>query len=723
MGSSAATGCYDFTGVTSGIIGTGFGMSAYNQAAYMGSVAMRQSQVYQEKNYGLSWVAIARDDVRDMMTISISRINNYMIVATLILGISTSAILGADMHERAPDFLVQAFWVSMGISILFFGLSIMFSVKGQNAAFLNTMRLLTWEIRPETPASYDHDYLQQAFSFEREGLGALFRLPLMRMRHGQQAPPAQGAKARLDVLPAVHSFGSRAPDYYVPNRPNAEKEASREGGPFEQLAPESRQLLYLARFGHFMQLWQPFDTHSRQCIGLGLVSLTQGAAYFTLCKLTSDRKLNQSVTAVSMISIFSYIIFAICQQNLTKMPLGLKIFVNGLFFSGPVAGTVAAIVTEPEWVRQFLAPLGCLCHCLLYLMMLLISLRDNKSPLHETKKFTRGPAGQQFPEDWQKYSPQMVRPDLRDLPSPRPAEGEEHAKTLWEAEEAMALSIHNTISFAVRGALVLSASLWFCIFVTTVLAQIELNPFRYALPIMSAEQLPVLWPLGASLWPTSLACARDDVFVATRYRVFRVPMDGGTAVEEPCLLDGPIMDVAAACNGTRCWPLVLLEGGREVVDCKSAQSLRLLQERTPAERISLHGASADEPLGGVMLAKHGSDLVEYSWAAARNGWAPQWRRGAVEEGPVDLDLGRGRLFLFGMEKYLDGTANFSNFIEVRNLTSERRLGKWKLPQWKLPHGYGSVVAGCHAGDNKVLLLLDGRDPPLLNVELPGIIPA
>jgi hypothetical protein len=32
----------------------------------------------------------------------------------------------------------------------------------------------------------------------------------------------------------------------------------------------------MARFAHFMQLWQPLDSQAKTCIGLGLLTLMQG---------------------------------------------------------------------------------------------------------------------------------------------------------------------------------------------------------------------------------------------------------------------------------------------------------------------------------------------------------------------------------------------------------------------------------------------------------------
>ena len=91
------------------------------------------------------WIAIARDDIRDMMGISIHRINNYMIVATLILSVAAGALLSVSFSPECPGFIVFAFYLCTGISLMFLMESIMFGVKGQNSAFTNTMKLLTYQ--------------------------------------------------------------------------------------------------------------------------------------------------------------------------------------------------------------------------------------------------------------------------------------------------------------------------------------------------------------------------------------------------------------------------------------------------------------------------------------------------------------------------------------------------------------------------------------------------
>merc|ERR1719265_2237580 len=111
------------------------------------------------------------------MTISVTRLNNFMIVNGLILGVAGGCITSASFNTKVHAHLVAAFLVCIATSIVFLVLAIMFGIKGQNCAFTNTMKLLTWEMRPENPADYNHDYLSQAQWIEKNGLLQMFRIP------------------------------------------------------------------------------------------------------------------------------------------------------------------------------------------------------------------------------------------------------------------------------------------------------------------------------------------------------------------------------------------------------------------------------------------------------------------------------------------------------------------------------------------------------------------
>eukprot|EP00441_Pelagodinium_beii_P004794 CAMPEP_0197703752 /NCGR_PEP_ID=MMETSP1338-20131121/125595_1 /TAXON_ID=43686 ORGANISM="Pelagodinium beii, Strain RCC1491" /NCGR_SAMPLE_ID=MMETSP1338 /ASSEMBLY_ACC=CAM_ASM_000754 /LENGTH=861 /DNA_ID=CAMNT_0043287651 /DNA_START=88 /DNA_END=2671 /DNA_ORIENTATION=+ len=245
----------DWFNFSTGLLSTSFGWFAYNQNAYCNQVGWRQNQMYQSRNYALSWISVARDDIRELMSVSVNRINNYMIVATLILGIAANCLMWINNFDPGIcSFLASYYWLSIGQSMMFLSLAIFFGIKGQNSAFMHTMRLLAWELRPENPADYQYDYLNQVRKWEVGGLKSLLRVPGKIEKYGQE-----------ETKPTEASSS---------NGPGQGAESDKS---YEEVEPPTRELIYLERFAYFMRLWVPFEAYARTCIGLGFISLSQGA--------------------------------------------------------------------------------------------------------------------------------------------------------------------------------------------------------------------------------------------------------------------------------------------------------------------------------------------------------------------------------------------------------------------------------------------------------------
>merc|ERR1712039_1011512 len=98
-----------------------------------------------------------------------------------------------------------------------------------------------------------------------------------------------------------------------------------------------------------MQLWQPFDTQSRHCIGIGLLSLTQGACYFSLGKLAKGDHSLLSLDATAlvmlmMMAIFMYIVVMVYQTSVKFKRAFTKWSVMVLFCSAPTLGCLAVVI-------------------------------------------------------------------------------------------------------------------------------------------------------------------------------------------------------------------------------------------------------------------------------------------------------------------------------------------------------------------------------------------
>jgi len=745
----------DWFGLGTGLLGTGYAAAAYNQAAYLSSVALRQCQIYQKKNYELSWVSIARDDIRDMMNISVTRISNYMMVATLILGVASDALLGVNFSEKCPEFVQTAFWISMALSILFFTESIMFAVKGQNSAFTNTMRLLTWELRPEPPAPYDHDYLQQMSMFESSGLAQLFRIPGLATHYGddpengKDGKDHKGIPRRRDEQLEREGFlarifgqrsengGNGAGSSSDPQKPSAptpstpwKTGAAGDGSQqptLEQVVPKTTMLMYLARFSHFMQLWQPYETSSKYCIGLGLISLAHGAAYFCLGHFSATGLYMGDCIAWITVFIFIFVTAIVYQQNFHSNHRASRWAVYLLISLGPVCGIVGGVTTSGA-VRSWAASLMFLFHSVHYIVGWVISVFEFKKPWQTTKKFTTGPRGQQFPEewfracnqsdveeDWQMYcaAGRDVSSEDDDFGMSRSSPPEEFygASRPCAAERRKVVQTNNRVTGIVRSSMLFSGLVWFVTFWASAFTNFEscglwLNSLVSGkADLLDGDHLAIVAPVpGLEL--TSVACRGDVMFVANSFQVFRVNISSGVLDALPCALEREVADLTLDCSSGSCRPLVLLDDS-SILDCSSGVGAKLLKGME-AKRIASTSNSAEPKL----LSLTNGTLVDNTWNAAQKGWDPQWVVQDVGADVVDVDAVEGRAVLFSVRKRSRGHI-YRNAVSVKSQSDFKTLGKWRLRD----NAY-TTTAGCAMSPQVAYFVQKGEDVRLLRVRLP-----
>lgn len=353
-----------------GLLGTGiqssFAWIAYNRDGFVDNISLRQNQKYQQKNYEISWIAIARDDIRDMMGISVSRINNYMIVATLILSVAAGAVVSVSFNSNCPAFIVFAFYLSSGISLVFLMLAIMFGVKGQNSAFSNTMKLLTYQVRPENPADYSFDYMKQTEWIEQNGLGALFRIPGIIPVYGRETKEGE---ARQNTRLAKNQTGKGKKDagaVAALDKGGGGSSNSTGFSPFESLAQRSSHAWYLTKFAEFMRLWHPYDIYSKWAMGLGIICLCHSSAYFTLGSISVHSYRNGDYAACIIAFSFMFMVSLIIMTNFKHDSMLTRLGSTVLIAMGPALAALAS-VTEDEVHRQATVPVSFLLHFIFWI--------------------------------------------------------------------------------------------------------------------------------------------------------------------------------------------------------------------------------------------------------------------------------------------------------------------------------------------------------------------
>ncbi|CAJ1405446.1 unnamed protein product [Effrenium voratum] len=605
-----------------GFLGTGiqsmFAWMTFNRDGFADNVSWRQAQKYQQKNYNISWIAIARDDIRDMMGISVNRINNYMIVATLILSVAAGALMSVSFKEDCPGFIVYCFYLCTGISIIFLMLSIMFGVKGQNSAFTNTMKLLTYQVRPENPAEYSHDYMKQAQWLERNGLGALFRIPGIMPSYNTDA----GKDTMKSLHEAVDMIESHPSSGNSPALHRAHKVLGKtktedleinleEATPLESLVMRTSHTWYLTKFAEFMRLWHPYDLYSKYSMGLGILCLGDSSAYFALGYLArQDYAFNEY--AVTIVTLTFILMVALIINSTFRAPgTVLRILTVVMISLGPSCATLAT-VTSSQAAKQIFVPLAILAHFLLWVLVYYFALDLKESAIHFIKPgdgfFSKGkghggrPADlppkdhddwkkteQKSHEDWRKARPRQKerakQAYLEQSPCGRASalcgeapiapcaerrsireaaeEGSEEAQHMsdhigWPTDEDQFLSIAEATRFHIRSTahstILASAGLWLAMLLWAIMTYWFAPAEPRVYATMAQEQPQVIWP-SDSFRPRLLACHRDLTVVSDGYQIFRLDPSGASVVRCPGLR-GPIRDLSISCS-EGCAPVAL----------------------------------------------------------------------------------------------------------------------------------------------------------------------
>mmetsp|Transcript_94474 Transcript_94474/g.187239 ORF Transcript_94474/g.187239 Transcript_94474/m.187239 type:complete len:424 (-) Transcript_94474:89-1360(-) len=357
---------------------------SYNRDGFSDNVALRQNQVYQEKNYHITWIAAVREEVRDILSIFVGRMSNYMVVNVLIAGVAAATIVEGDVAESVPDFVVHAFYVSFVLSLLYLVLSMMLATKGIIVAYNSALKFLV-EVVPDSLDSYTFNYMDQVTDKFEADLWQAFRIPFR-----QRFATALTRKAERVVMDRKHEQElleqlPRGKHRSVVNRPGKDAEPTEPSSSSQrQTCYKTTQPTYFSSLRTYQQLWEPFADAAQTSMTHGIVSLTQGSAYFCLGKLHDRSERWAGLTLLALFVVLGFMLFkdgmsvdapdrsVACKpesetkRKLTRWQQMLAALTLALIFVAPFAIAIADMAVRPL-VIAFFVPLGYLSHVLFLL--------------------------------------------------------------------------------------------------------------------------------------------------------------------------------------------------------------------------------------------------------------------------------------------------------------------------------------------------------------------
>ncbi|CAE7740342.1 unnamed protein product [Symbiodinium sp. CCMP2592] len=277
----------------------GGGLFSYNRENYMFDKELLIKRDYQAQKMRVEQSKLYREDVRDLVNLTVRKMDNYLIVSTLQLGFCmTLYVEGRPEKDVGPTWLIHLFAICNAGAFLYYLLSIWLALHASVAAHAFGVRLLTQFVRLPIPDDATLDKSRfQAQQYEGSTAREMFRVPLLR----QQLKRLNHAMEQTDEDESISGGISMS-------------------GSEEDLDPSISPVMLLEHVQLYRRTqanWQSFDAYARVCMSMGTNQLLYTLSYMMLGTLVA-------VNDVPLPALSCVVIFTGCAWILARLDLYLS---------------------------------------------------------------------------------------------------------------------------------------------------------------------------------------------------------------------------------------------------------------------------------------------------------------------------------------------------------------------------------------------------------------
>jgi len=159
----------------------------YNRDNFKFDQGQRLEREMTQINMQLKRFQLFREDIRDLVELTVGRMDVYHVVGALLTGFSITLLVGCRVEGEAPAFLLSLFLMSNASAFVFLLTSVWLSMHASLAAHSFGVRLLTRFVRLPVPNTQQIDSLKNKMAdFESQGIMNLIKLPGMAAQEWQR---------------------------------------------------------------------------------------------------------------------------------------------------------------------------------------------------------------------------------------------------------------------------------------------------------------------------------------------------------------------------------------------------------------------------------------------------------------------------------------------------------------------------------------------------------
>lgn len=291
----------DLAALAAGAAGSLFG---YNRENYFFDGEQRIKREYQGQTMRVKQFELFREDIRDLMNLTVAKMDNYLIVNTIQIGLVVVLFTeGRPDPGAAPPWLL-CLWAASGAgSFMYITLCIWLAMHASICSHSFCVRMLTQVVRLPIPTKEQLDAARVlATDFEGTKVREMLRVPVV----NQQLKKLHSMVDHLnDDQSAVTHVGSDGSDVWEETMLDADGH------------PVATDTLAHVRLYRKMQAnWQAYDAYARVSMAMGTNQFLQQLGYTCLIGFITE---NKSILP----GMCSVAIFSICAALLIRLDLFL----------------------------------------------------------------------------------------------------------------------------------------------------------------------------------------------------------------------------------------------------------------------------------------------------------------------------------------------------------------------------------------------------------------
>lgn len=315
-----------------GSLFAGRALFKYNRKNFMFDKKLKQEREFQEQDMRVAQFRLYREDVRDLVELTVGKMDLYLVSSALLIDRTTVMITKANeaLPLGSPEWAVALNAMSLASGVFYLLLCLWLAMYASISAQSFGVRLLTCFIRlPIASQAHVAKATATAVQYEGRGVGELFRVPVL-----QAGAPRESTSAQVT---ATMSQGAEASGTQDPTTPPVDRARSISGvgtgvnfmgplpsskgfigNPADNVMPTA-MLDHIRLYRRVQLNWQAYDAYARVSLFCGANSLLYSCLYWALGSFLGGQHAGVAAICVALV-------FATIQVMLTKLDLRLRAY-------------------------------------------------------------------------------------------------------------------------------------------------------------------------------------------------------------------------------------------------------------------------------------------------------------------------------------------------------------------------------------------------------------